>query len=39
MVAHRERTVGLHGFSTGLSILVGIMCIWSEIAGLLQEPQ
>ena len=39
IVAHRERTVGLHGFLTILYILVGIMCIFNEVTGLLREPQ
>jgi len=38
-VAHRERMIGFHGFLTMLMVLVGIMSIFNEITGLLQEPR
>jgi hypothetical protein len=39
IVTHPQRAGGLHGFLTGLGVFVGIMCIFSEITGLLREPK
>jgi len=39
VVIHHGRIAGFHGFSTWLGIIVGAMCVFNELKGLLEEPR